>query len=298
MVVFENPKTQVVITAVGPDNIGLADPIIHHVTASGANICEIQMFNRDSERSFAMFLRADWPGSKSEISEIRHELKKIGDAKQLEIRAWPLIITDQPARIALCCTNLEATPRSVLEAVKSGALDAEVPVMISNRRTCESLAKEYEVPFECIGDESGRPDNHKFLELLDRYQSDYVVLARYMRMVPENICWSYAGGRIINLHHGILPAYPGPKPYSDAYAHNVLSYGATAHFIIPELDAGNQIINQRSFSVEPSTDLSEIVKRGQTQNEPQCLVEALQKVIDGTVALHFHKVVKISNLHD
>lgn len=295
MVYFENPTRQIIVTAVGPDNIGLADPIVRYATQSKANICEIQMFNRDSQSMFAMMMRADWPTDTLTLEQTRADLKKIAEEKKLSIRCWPLISTKKVPRIALCCTKYPDTASSILEAINHHKLNAEVSVMISNRPYCEELAQKYDVKFINIGDSKGKPDNERFLQILDEHEIDYVVLARYMRILPEDVCWSYAGGRIINLHHGLLPPYPGATPYSDAYAHNMLTYGATAHFIIPELDAGNQIIHQTSFSVEPSTPKQEIIDYGQTQNEPKCLVEALQKVVTGTVALHFNKVVRISN---
>ena len=144
MVVFENPTRQIVITAVGPDNIGLADPIVHYVTAAGANICEIQMFNRDAESVFAMVLRADWSAEKGDIESIRSELNRIGDEKGLSIRAWPLIRTDRKPRLALCCTYRKETPRAVLEACKKG-LNAEVAVMISNRAACQEMADQLSI---------------------------------------------------------------------------------------------------------------------------------------------------------
>jgi formyltetrahydrofolate deformylase len=58
-----------------------------------------------------------------------------------------------------------------------------------------------------------------------------------MRVLPAGTCWRFAGGRIVNLHHGLLPSFPGPRPYDDAYGHRMLTYGATIHFIVPELDA-------------------------------------------------------------
>jgi formyltetrahydrofolate deformylase len=298
MVVFENPTRQVIITAVGPDNIGLAEPIISYVTKSKGNIAEIQMFNRDEASVFAMMVRTDWPLPQISLEELRLNLKDMGAAKGLSIRAWPLITTKHKAKLALCCTYRPETARATLESIAAGELEAEVSVIIGNRDKCADLAKEHNVPFVMIGDHEGRPNNDLFLSTLDAHGVDYVVLARYMRMVPENVCWSYAGGRIINLHHGILPPYPGPKPYADAYAHHMLTYGATAHFIIPELDEGNQIINQTSFSVDNGTPLKDIIEMGQIQNEPQCLVGALKKVVQGEVALHFNKVVKISNRYE
>jgi formyltetrahydrofolate deformylase len=80
-------------------------------------------------------------------------------------------------------------------------------------------------------------------------------------------------------------------PYHDAYASRMLTYGATCHFIVPELDAGNQIICQTAFSVSPGTPLTEIIRRGQEENEPACLVEGVRRVIQGEVYLHFNRVV-------
>ena len=118
-----------------------------------------------------------------------------------------------------------------------------------------------------------------------------MILARYMRVLPAGSCWKYAGGRIINLHHGLLPSFPGMRPYHDAYASRMLTYGATCHFIVPELDAGNQIIYQSTFTVPPGMKLDEIIRRGQEDNEPHCLVEGVRRVVDREVQLHFHRVV-------
>jgi formyltetrahydrofolate deformylase len=71
----------------------------------------------------------------------------------------------------------------------------------------------------------------------------------------------------------------------------MLTFGATCHFIIPELDAGNQTINQRTFSVDPGTPLDQVIEQGESENEPACLVEGVRRVMDREVYLHFHRVV-------
>ena len=128
-------------------------------------------------------------------------------------------------------------------------------MVLGNRPHGRALAEQFGVDWHMIGDEKGNPDNHRMVELIDRYQADYIVLARYMRLVPASTCWKFAGGRIINLHHGLLPAFPGAQPYQDAFSRRMLTYGATVHFIVPELDAGNQIIHQDAFAVTPGTPL-------------------------------------------
>ncbi len=278
-----------VITALGPDNVGLADPIIHCLTGQGARIEEIQMYDHDEEQLFAMLCRFEIDAPNMEF--LRRVMPQIAAHTGLAIRLWsPDERADCP-RLAICTTFLESTPRAVLEAIRDGKIRATVPVMIGNRKKCAKLAQEFGIPFEWIGTEDGAADDQRMVQLLDQYEIDYVILARYMRVLPAATCWQFAGGRIINLHHGLLPGFPGFRPYHDAYASRMLTFGATCHFIIPELDAGNQIINQRTFSVPPGTPLSDIIAEGEANNEPQCLAEGVRRVVDREVRLHFHRVI-------
>ncbi len=279
----------VVITALGPDNVGLADPIIHNVTSQGARITEIQMYDHDEAALFAMLCRLEFPSAR--FGELRAAMQEIAKRTGLAIRVWSPDVRAQRPRLAICVTYLESTPRAVLEAVRAGNINAEVAVMIGNRKKCEKLAQEFNVPFHFIGNEAGQADDQSMVSILDQYDVDYVILARYMRILPPDTCWQFAGGRIINLHHGILPSFPGFRPYHDAFANRMLTYGATCHFIIPELDAGNQIINQRTFSVVPGTPLDQIIRQGEQENEPACLAEGVRRVVAREVQLHFHRVI-------
>lgn len=282
---------QVTITAVGPDNRGLADPIVHYVTTSGANIAEIQMYDHDAEQLFAMLLRMHWPSERQALAELRQRMTAIGADKGLSIRTWSRDEHERAPRLALCVTHRPEPALAVLRAIRDGRLKATVPVMLGNRPTCRAVAEQFNIPWQFVGDQQGNPDNEQMVELFDRHQVDYIVLARYMRMVPASTCWKFAGGRIINLHHGLLPAFPGAQPYEDAFSHRMLTYGATIHFIVPELDAGDQIIHQDTFTVAPGTPLEQIRLIGQSDHEPDCLVEGLRRVIDREVELHFHRVI-------
>lgn len=280
---------ETVITAVGPDNRGLADPIVHYVTGLGANISEIQMYDHDEERVFAMFLRVDLPDD--EFEPLRDEMQEIAERTGLGIRVWSPQQRAKRPRVAICTTYRTETPLAVLRAIRDGHINAEAAVMIGNRPACRSLAEQFNVDWKLIGSESGTADNDRMIEICDEYDIDYIVLARYMRILPPSSCWKYAGGRIINLHHGLLPSFPGLRPYHAAFASRMLTYGATCHFIIPELDAGNQIINQSTFTVPPGMKLEDIIRLGEQDNEPRCLVEGVRRVVSREVRLHFHRVV-------
>jgi formyltetrahydrofolate deformylase len=280
---------QVVITAVGPDNRGLADPIVHYVTGQGANIAEIQMYDHDEECLFAMLLRMEIEGS--QLPAVEQAMAEIGRLKGLSIRVWSPEARGGRPRLAIATTYRPEPALALLRALRDGRVKAQAAVMLGNRPHCRSLAEQFGVDWHMIGDEAGQADHERFVHVLDEYQVDYLVLARYMRILPAAICWKYAGGRIINLHHGLLPAFPGLRPYHAAYASRMLTYGATCHFIVPDLDAGNQIIYQSTFTVPPGMALEDIIRLGQQDNEPHCLVEGVRRVAEREVQLHFHRVV-------
>ncbi|PQO26827.1 formyltransferase family protein [Blastopirellula marina] len=284
---------RIVITAVGPDNVGLADPIIHYVTGLGANIAEIQMYDHDEEAVFAMLLRIELENA--QIDELRTALTEIGVEKGLSIRVWSPDVRQRRPRLAICVTYRPEPALALLRAMRDGQIKAEPAVMIGNRDSCRGLAEQFGVEWRNIGDHEGRADDDKMIDVLDEFDVDYVILARYMRVLPASSCWKYAGGRIINLHHGILPSFPGIRPYHDAFASRMLTYGATCHFIVPELDAGNQIIHQSTFTTPPGMKLDDIIRIGQEDNEPRCLVEGVRRVVDGEVQLHFHRVIAVGS---
>jgi formyltetrahydrofolate deformylase len=289
---------RVILTAVGADHWGLADPIIHYLTSVGATLAEIQMYDQAAEGVFALMVRCQWPGRPDTLDELRARMTAVSRDKGLSIRVWARNGAGPPPRIVLCTTYRPEPAAAVLRAVRAGRLRATPVALIGNRPACRPLAEEFGVPWHLIGDGQGAPDNVRLVEILDECQADYVVLARYMRVLPASVCWRFAGGRIINLHHGLLPGFPGAQPYRDAFARHMLTYGATVHFIVPELDAGEQIIHQEAFAVAPGTPLAEIVRTGEREHEPRCLVEGLRRVVDGEVELHYHKVVPVPKRTD
>jgi formyltetrahydrofolate deformylase len=280
---------QVVITAVGPDNRGLADPIVHSVTSMGANIAEIQMFDHDEESVFSMLTRVEL--DRERFDELRETMVDVAKRTKLSIRTWTPEITGRRPRLAVCVTFRPEPALALLRAIRDGHVRAEATLMIGNRDTCRGLAEQFDTPWHNVADVDGKPDDERMIDLCDEHEVDFIVLARYMRVLPPASCWKYAGGRIINLHHGLLPSFPGMHPYHEAYASRMLTYGATCHFIVPDLDAGNQIIYQSTFTAPPGMPREEIIRRGQEDNEPHCLVEGVRRVVDGEVQLHFNRVV-------
>ncbi|MCG8649790.1 MAG: formyltetrahydrofolate deformylase, partial [Pirellulales bacterium] len=136
---------EVVITALGPDNVGLADPIIHHVTGRGARIAEIQMYDHDDEHLFAMLCRIDV--DEAEFEPLTDAMRQIGHHTKLAIRVWSSERRARRPRLAICCTYVDHTPRAVLQALVDQVIQAEAAVVISNRKKLSGLAAEFGLPF-------------------------------------------------------------------------------------------------------------------------------------------------------
>src|SRR5947209_4264831 len=143
---------QVIITAVGPDNRGLADPIVHFVTTAGANIAEIQMYDHDEEKLFAMLLRTEWPAERTPLADLRARMNEIGKQKSLSIRTWSRDEKAQPPRLAICVTHRPEAPLAVLQALRDQRLRATPALLLGNQPTCCALAEQFSVDWHLIGD--------------------------------------------------------------------------------------------------------------------------------------------------
>src|SRR5258708_6725257 len=127
---------QVVISAVGPDNRGLADPIIHHVTGQGANIAEIQMYDHDEQCLFAMLLRIEL--ADAQLPALKRALTEIGRLKGLSVRVWSPEERRGRPRLAICTTIRPEPALALLRAIRDGRIQAEPAVMLGNRPNCRS----------------------------------------------------------------------------------------------------------------------------------------------------------------
>src|SRR5204863_7014189 len=138
---------------------------------------------------------------------------------------------------------------------------AEAALILSNRRDLEPLASQFHLPFVFIPWQERLKAEQTALRLLDEHEIDFVVLARFMKILSPNFVWRYKN-KIINIHPSLLPSFPGPQAYRQAYEQGVKIIGVSAHFVTMNLDEG-PIIAQDCFHVRPGMDLAQIVKAGQ-----------------------------------
>lgn len=172
-----------------------------------------------------------------------------------------------------------------------GTLGATVMAVIGNYDILEDICRRFDVPFHLVSYDTKFPkalSEQKIEELISQYQSDYVVLAKFMRILSPDFITSFPK-QIINIHHSFLPAFIGANPYRQAFERGVKLIGATAHFVTNELDEG-PIITQQIIPVNHSLTAVDMMKAGQ-EIETSVLAKALQLIFDDRVFVYKNKTV-------
>ncbi|ELZ55740.1 MULTISPECIES: formyltetrahydrofolate deformylase [unclassified Haloferax] len=268
------------ITVIGGDKTGLIANVTTLLFERGINVEDLDQAVR--EGIFRMTLHADTAEMTCSRDELRAALSDLGDDLGVDVQVrFP---SDRETReIAVLVTKESHCLEALFEAWANDDLGAEISVVIGNHDTLEPLASHYDVPFHDIGDEKGTANEERLLDLLEQYDVDLIVLARYMRILGPNVVFRYED-RIINIHPSLLPAFPGAAAYRQAKEEGVRIAGVTAHYVTTDLDQG-PIIAQRAFDVPDDASIDEIKERGQPL-EADALLEAVKLHLNNDVSVH------------
>lgn len=259
------------ITVIGRDKTGVVARVTSFLFVQHANIEALE--EQVTRGQFSMTIQASWKQKECDETSLRSGLNKLANALGMEIR---LRLTDpkRKQRCAIMVTKETHCFDALMAAFKNSQLkNAEPVVIISNRGDLEPLARKAKLPFVCIPWEERTPAEARALKILDEHQVDFVVLARFMKILSPNFVWRFKN-KIINIHPSLLPSFPGPQAYRQAYEHGVKIIGVTAHFVSMHLDEG-PIIAQDSTPVQSNATLKEIVATGQ-KLESKTLVKAVK----------------------
>ncbi|MGL5007710.1 MAG: formyltetrahydrofolate deformylase [Plesiomonas sp.] len=171
-----------------------------------------------------------------------------------------------------------------------GGLDVDIAAVIGNHETLRVLVERFEIPYHCVSHERLSREEHdqQMCAQIDAYNPDYLVLAKYMRVLTPEFVGHYPN-KIINIHHSFLPAFIGSKPYHQAYERGVKIIGATAHFVNDNLDEG-PIIVQDVINVDHTYSAEDMMLAGRDV-EKNVLSRALRLVLDQHVFVHGNRTV-------
>ena len=169
-------------------------------------------------------------------------------------------------------------------------LNASVQCVIGNHPTLQNICERFDIPFHLISHEQKEKADfeNEMLQIIQQYNADYLVLAKFMRILSPGFIKKFAG-RIINIHHSFLPAFIGANPYKQAFERGVKLIGATAHFVTDDLDEG-PIIAQQIIPVNHSFTAADMVNAGK-EIETAVLAKTLHLVLNDKVFVYRNKTV-------
>jgi formyltetrahydrofolate deformylase len=275
------------ITVIGRDKTGVIARVTNFLFEQHANIEALE--EQVTRGQFSMTLQASWSQRNFDASQVRDGLAKLAAQIGMEIKAR---FTDprRRQRFAMFVTKEPRCFEAIAKAAANRGLRADPAIVIGNHASFEPLAKKYKLPFVCVPWEDRASAELKALKILEEREIDFVVLARFMKILSPNFVWRYKN-KIINVHPSLLPSFPGPQAYRQAYEHGVKVAGCTAHFVNMQLDEG-PIIAQSSFAVRPGMTLREIVETGQ-KLEAQVLLKAVKRYLSKHLDVYWGTVNEV-----
>ncbi|ODP99959.1 formyltetrahydrofolate deformylase [Salinivibrio sp. SS2] len=200
------------------------------------------------------------------------------------------LINSRRKRVVIMVTKESHCLGDILMKAYDGSLDIEIAAVVGNYDKLQTLTERFDIPFHhiCHQDLSREAHEQAMLKAIQPYQPDYIILAKYMRVLTPDFVAQYPH-RIINIHHSFLPAFIGARPYHQAFERGVKIIGATAHFVTNDLDEG-PIIGQNVIHVDHSFNAQDMAKAGRDV-EKSVLSQAIARVVDDKVFVHGNKTV-------
>lgn len=271
-----------------PDKPGILAEVTDFITVNKGNSIYLDQYVDHVENIF--FMRIEW-----ELKDFLVPQEKIEDyfatlyAQKYEMN-FRLYFSDTKPRMAIFVSKMSHCLFDLLARYTAGEWNVEIPLIISNHPDLQHVAERFGIPFHLfpITKETKEEQEKKEMELLAEHKITFIVLARYMQVISEQMINAYPN-RIINIHHSFLPAFVGAKPYHAAFERGVKIIGATSHYVTTELDAG-PIIEQDVVRITHKDTVQDLVNKGKDL-EKIVLSRAVQKHIERKVLAYRNKTV-------
>ncbi len=230
------------------------------------------------------FMRTEYEGKKENgkiMAQLRSHLPQDAEIK---------LTSDRRRRIILMASKEHHCLNDIVNRCENDDLVADVQCIISNHKILRKTADRYNIPFHYIDHRKITRIEHEVLihQVIDQYENDYIVLAKYMRILSSEFVERYQS-RMINIHHSFLPAFKGARPYNQAYKRGVKVIGASAHFVSKDLDEG-PIIEQDTIRVHHGYSPRKMAKAGKDV-EKIVLARALDLVFQEKVFIQGNKTI-------
>lgn len=273
-----------------PDSVGLIAAVTDFIAEHGGWIIEANQYSDPGSKCFFMRYEIRAESLCFGLEEFKQSFAPLADRFNM---SWQLHDSGVKKCVVLMASKQAHCLSDLLYRWRSGEMDFDIGCVISNHDDLRSYVEWHDIPYHHVPVTADtKPDAFaKVTELVEAASADLIVLARYMQILPPQMCAQYPG-QIINIHHSSLPAFVGARPYHQAYERGVKLIGATCHYVTEELDAG-PIIDQDVVPVSHHNSVEEMIRLGKDV-EKNVLARGVRHHLEDRVLIHGNKTIVFS----
>jgi len=280
-------NAEYVLTLTCPDQPGIVHAVSGFIVQNGGNIVDSAQFGDSGTNLFCMRLHFSAQEPQSDAARPRADFSVVAERYDMN---WTLHDSDSKSRVLIMVSKFDHCLIDLLYRQRIGELNIEIPAVVSNHRDTYKLVASHDIPFHYlpVTKDNKKEQEEQLLKLVEAERIDFVVLARYMQILSEELCETLAG-RVINIHHSFLPGFKGARPYHQAHERGVKLIGATAHYATADLDEG-PIIEQGVARVTHAQSPDALAAVGR-DIETQVLARAVKLQAEHRVVLNGNKTI-------
>ena len=277
-----------IITASSPGKLGTIDALTGYLAQQQCYV--IEMSSYDDRDTGHFFMRVEFRNESEtplDLHKFNTELDQRAEPFEMQ---WQMHDAARKIPVVIMVSKYDHCLNDLLYRSRTGQLPIEIRAIVSNHPDLKPLADWHNIPYHHlpVSPETKLDQEQKLMKVVEDSEAELVILARYMQVLSEQLC-EHMQGRVINIHHSLLPGFKGAKPYHQAYQYGVKMVGATAHYVTPELDEG-PIIDQIIEPVNHSYSVEQLVEKGQS-TECRTLARAVKHHAEHRVFLNGRKTV-------
>lgn len=281
---------QFILTLACPDKVGIVYQVSGFLADRGANILESAQFDDTMADYFFMRIHFEAADDAESIEKLNEDFQAVAQVFNMR---WRFFNAHEKVRTMILVSRQGHCLNDLLYRAHTASLPIDIVAVVSNHADFKGLVEAYQLPFYHFPllhatKEEKEAQEKCIMQLIDEYQVDLVVLARYMQILSSAFCQEISG-KAINIHHSFLPSFKGARPYHQAFDKGVKLIGATAHFVTTDLDEG-PIIEQDVVRVDHRADLAKLTQLG-NDVERITLAHAIRYFAEHRIILNGHKTV-------
>lgn len=278
---------QYILTLSCPDQVGIVSTVTSFIAQLGGNIISSSQHGEPQSNTFFMRIELDKNTLKIDIDTFRNDFTPI--ANQFNMN-WNIQDAAVKKRMVLMVSKQSHCLSDLLYRWRSGDIYCDIPCVISNHQDMEDYVKWHGIPYYHVPMNSNNKAQafEKINSIIQEHAADVIVLARFMQIIPSEMCQQYYG-KMINIHHSFLPAFIGADPYKKAFEKGVKLVGATCHYVTENLDEG-PIIEQDVMRINHQHTNLDIRRLGKDV-EKNVLGRGVRYHLNDKVIIHGNKTV-------